>query len=84
MEANQERDKNQAAFRKMKPEIDGKYPHGHFVAINDGKIIADGSNYEALRNALKTIGQDRRDILVVQAGVEYPERVVILTQSVEP
>ena len=78
MASNPQHDKNQAAFRQMKPEIDGKYLPGHFVAIDEGKIVADGADYEALTEALKAIEKDCREILVVQAGMDYPERVEIL------
>ena len=41
MTSNQE--KNQAAFHKMKGELSKRYPSGHFVAFNEGQIVADAA-----------------------------------------
>ena len=37
--------------------------------------------YEALSESLAAIGKDHADILVVQAGVDYPESATILVAS---
>lgn len=77
METEHERDPDQVAFRKMKPSIDQSYPQGHFVAIDEGRIVADAATFEELSDALDTMGKDSAEILVVQAGVDYPEYAVI-------
>jgi hypothetical protein len=72
-----ERQQNQAAFRQLSAHIQQGYAPGRFVAIAGGKIIANGASFDELGSALKTLGQDSADVLVVQAGVEYPESAVI-------
>jgi hypothetical protein len=72
------RQKNQAAFKRVKPELANRYPPGWFVAFDDGEIVADAATFDDLTAALAAIGKDRPDILVVQAGVNYPEEVFIL------
>jgi hypothetical protein len=61
-------DINQAAYLRLKPEIDSKYPKNWFVGIDDGQVVADAESYEALQPKLKEIGRTSRSVLVVQAG----------------
>jgi hypothetical protein len=68
---------NQIAYRKLKPQIDRRYPPNRFVAIADGRIVADASDFDELQTRLQKIGKDARDTLVVQAGVTYPDNVTI-------
>jgi len=77
MSALEERQLNQTAFRRLAGSINQTYPQGRFVAIAEGKIIADAASFEELESALKAVGQDSVDVLVVQAGVDYPESAVI-------
>ena len=72
------RQKNQAAFKRVKRELANRYPPGRFVAFDDGEIVADAATFDDLTAALAAIGKDRPDIFVVQAGVNYPEEVFIL------
>ena len=72
------KEKNQAAYRRMKQELAERYPAGWFVAFDDGAIIADAATFDELTAALAAIDKDRPDIFVVQAGVNYPEEVFIL------
>ena len=69
------RAKNQRAFREVEEELANRYPHGHFVAFHDGRIIADAPDFDQLTDALAAIGKNRPDVFVVQAGVEYPDEV---------
>jgi hypothetical protein len=71
--------RNQEAYRRLKAEIGRDYPLGRFVAIHDGRIAADAADLEELDALLKAAGVAPRESLVVQAGVDYPEYVVILT-----
>ena len=57
--------------------IDQTYPHGQFVAIHEGRIVADAATFDELSTALDAMGKDSAEILVVQAGVDYPENAVI-------
>ena len=78
MEDSLENDPNWVQYRRLKPTIDQQYPPGRFVAIDDGAIVGDADDFLELHNALKQQGKDSRDILVVQAGVDYPEYGIIL------
>jgi len=65
-----------AAYRRLKGTIDEKYPRGSFVAIDDG-VIAAAPDFGSLEQSLLASGRDPREVLVVEAGVEYPEYVTI-------
>jgi hypothetical protein len=78
MEDSLQNDPNWVQYRRLKPTIDQRYPPGRFVAIDEGAIVADSDDFLELHEALKKRGKDSRDILVVQAGVEYPEYGIIL------
>jgi hypothetical protein len=77
----QERQINQAAFRKLQDFIQTTYAPGRFVAISEGKIIADAPDFEALNSQLHQMGNHSPDVLVIQAGKDYPETVTILAQD---
>lgn len=72
-----EHERNEAAFRRLKPTIDGTYPAGTFVAIHGGRIVADAKNLVTLRERLAAEKIPPRESLVVQAGVDYPETMRI-------
>lgn len=78
MPANKKRRVNQVAYRTLKPTIDHRYPSGHFVAINSEEIIADAADFESLAEAIRQRGMQPENVLFVQAGVDYPEEVLIL------
>jgi hypothetical protein len=81
MSASQERDLNRSAYSRLKEMIARTYPFGRFVAISQGQIVADAATFQELDSALLAQGNDSRETLVIQAGVEYPEKAVILTQG---
>jgi hypothetical protein len=70
--------KNQAAYRAVKEELSKRYPAGHFVAFDEGQLVADADSFDELTKVLAAIGKDRPDVFVVQAGVNYPDEVFIL------
>ena len=70
--------KNQAAYLKAKGDIANQYPEGHFIAFDDGEIVADAETFDELTEALIAVGKNRRDIFVIQAGVEAPKQLTIL------
>lgn len=72
-----DRQANQVAFRKAYSSIQDAYTPGRFVAISDGQIVADADRFEELRTALISLGKDPTQVLIIQAGVEYPESAVI-------
>ena len=69
---------NQAAYRRLREFIRAKYPQGRFVGIAGGKIVADAASFRELDAMLHEMGFNSRDALVVEAGVDYPEMVIIL------
>ena len=75
--AKTDREANQLAFRKLKPTIDQRYPSGRFVAIDDGDIVADGWDFKSLSEDLRQRGKRPENVLIVQAGIDYPEEAVI-------
>jgi hypothetical protein len=81
MDRIQERQHNQAAFRQLSAAINQAYPPGRFVAISDGQIIADAARFEVLRSHLEAQGKDPTQVLIIQAGVEYPETATIFSQA---
>lgn len=72
-----ERQMNQSAFRLLESSIAQTYPHGRFVAIVKGAIVADAERFEELLSKVVALGQTPSRALIVQAGVEYPERAMI-------
>ena len=77
MDTLQERERNQTAFRQLSGFIQKTYPPGRFVAIAGGKIVADAASFQDLHALLHRLGHHSPEVLVVQAGVEYPESVII-------
>ena len=75
---NSKREENQAAFRNAKQELSTRFPPGHFVAFDDGQIVADAPTFDELTAALVAIDKDGPDVFVVQAGMDYPDEVFIL------
>ena len=74
---SEDRAANHAAFRRLKENIAHTYKPGRFVAIAGGRIAADADGFNELRTRLAALGNDSPDVLVVQAGVDYPETAVI-------
>jgi hypothetical protein len=66
-------DPDDLAYARLKPEIDRRYPHGHFVAVEGGQIIADAPTFEELDGRLNATGKTSPDILVIQAGDDDPD-----------
>lgn len=69
---------NQAAYKRLRSEIDSNYPKGRFVGLADGTIVADGESYEAIDEKLNDLGLEPLKTMVVLAGDDMPEYVDIL------
>ena len=65
-------------FQAAKRDLSKRYPPGRFIAFDDGQIVADAASFDALTETLTAIGKNRPDVFVVQAGVDYPDEVIIL------
>jgi hypothetical protein len=77
MDPAQERSFNHGAYRRMKDTLVQAYGPGRFLAISGGKVVADADTFAQLRSLLTAQGKDPAQVLIVQAGVEYPETAVI-------
>ncbi len=75
---NHKREENQAAYGITKQELSNQFSLGHYVAFDDGRIVADASSFDELTAALVRVGKDEPDVFVVQVGVDYPDEVFIL------
>lgn len=73
----EDRAANHAAYQRQKEAIARTYEAGRFVAIAGGRIAADAPTFGELRSRLAALGKDSPNVLVVQAGVDYPESAVI-------
>jgi hypothetical protein len=65
-------------FESLKAEIDRRYPHGRFVAIEGDQIVADADSVRNLVDKLAKMGKRPQQMQAVQAGVDYPKTAVIL------
>lgn len=74
-----ERMANHAAYRQMKDGLAQTYGVGRFVAISNGQVIAEAATFLELRDHLLSIGRDPAQVLIVQAGTEYPETAVLFS-----
>lgn len=72
---------NHATYQKLKATIDQSYPKGRFIAIDQGQIVANAADIAELERVLLARTTDPRNVLVVQAGYDYPEYVhIFLTE----
>ncbi len=78
---NSTTDQTQAAFRKLKNKIDSTYRKGRFLAMEGNQIVADAPSFDELATRVRSLGKDPKEMLIVQAGVEYPETGIILAQD---
>lgn len=74
---NPHHERNEEAYRRLEDSIRAGFPHGHFVAIDDGAIVGNASDFMALYRAHKSAGRDPRQALIVQAGHFYPKEFAI-------
>jgi hypothetical protein len=70
-------DRNNAAYQQLKGTIDRKYPKGWFVGIDDDQIVGTAATFPELERLLRERGFNPRTILVVEAGIVYPDYVTI-------
>ncbi len=77
MDHTAERVQDQAAYRRLRDRIKETFPPGRFIAISGGQIVADAERFTDLRKTLAGMGKDPAHVLIVQAGVDYPESAMI-------
>jgi hypothetical protein len=78
MADHEENERNKATYQRLKETIRKAYPQGWFVGIADDQIVGAAADFRALEADLRARGKDPRRVLVVEAGVDYPEYVNIL------
>lgn len=78
MDTNQRSDRNMEFYRRIKGAIDQTYSHGCFVGIANDQIVGTAEKFPDLTANLRNRGFDPRQVMVVEAGVEYPDYVVIV------
>ncbi len=61
---------NQAAYKRLRSEIDSRYPKGRFVGFADGKVVADAESFDAIDAKLNQLGFEPLKTMVVQVGRE--------------
>jgi hypothetical protein len=66
----------------VKPEINRRFPLGRFVAVEAGQVVADAENHPKLVENLTSLGKSPRGMLIVQAGVEYPDSAIVLLSQI--
>lgn len=64
-------------YSEIKRQIDRRFPSGRFVAVEAGQVVADADSHRKLVEELHAAGKGPKDMLIVQAGVDYPESAVI-------
>jgi hypothetical protein len=69
---------NEVAYRRMRAELDAKYPKGHFIGIWHGKVVADAPRLDGLIERVRGQGLDPLEVLAVRAGDDTPEYGIIL------
>jgi hypothetical protein len=84
MDRVHEMQRNETAFRQMEAGLAQAFPAGRFVAISEGRIVADAERLDAIRSILQGLGKDPRQVLVVRVGDEYPQSGIILLDSGKP
>lgn len=76
-ESDPEHAANLQAYRRLKGILGRIYGPGRYVAISAGRVAADAATFKDLLSRLSAIGQEPSNALIVQADVDYPEKVVI-------
>ncbi len=78
----QENEHEKTAVRQLEARIDAAYPHGWFVAVDNGEILAASADFDELEGMLRALGKEPRDILVVEAGGDRYDYVTIFFVSI--
>jgi hypothetical protein len=68
-------------YTELKRQIDLQFPAGRVVAVEAGHAIADAPTHPQLVEKLRALGKSPKDMLIVQAGVEYPASATIFATA---
>jgi hypothetical protein len=75
--SQQDYERNNAAYHRLKETIRQTYPRGWFVGIADEQVVGGAATFADLKTLLRAQGRDPRDVLVVEAGIDYPQYATI-------
>jgi len=64
-------------YTHLKAQVDKHYPAGRFVAVDDGHLVADAETHQQLVEKLHALDKSPKGMLIVQAGIEYPQSAMI-------
>jgi len=64
-------------FSAAKAAVDRQLPAGRFAAVEGGVIIAHAESHRQLVAQLREQGRSPKDLVILQAGAEYPASAVI-------
>jgi hypothetical protein len=78
-----ERTPQNEAYQRLKDSIRQTYPQDWFVAIADKRVLAASADFRELKVLVRAEGFDPRNVLIVEAGVTYPEFVDIFSAVLE-
>lgn len=68
-------------FTDLQREVDRRFPAGQFVAVESGTVVADADTHRQLVQKLASQGKSPKDLVILQAGVEYPASAVIFSAA---
>jgi hypothetical protein len=84
MSDRQDTGQDNATYQRLKATIKQTYPRGWFVGFADGQSVGAAATFAELERMLRSLGKDPSRILVVEAGVDYPDHVTILVDAPQP
>lgn len=64
-------------YSAVQAEVDRRFPAGRFVAVQEQRVVADAPSHRLLVEQLQSQGLGPKDLLILQAGVEFPDSAVI-------
>ena len=62
---------------RVKAAIDLEFPAGRFVAVQGERVVADAESHARLVDVLQSKSLSPKDLMILQAGVEYPKTAII-------
>lgn len=66
-------------FADIQRELGLRFPKGRFVAVDAGVVVADAETHRQLVETLQSQGKSPKDLLIIEAGVEYPASAVVFS-----
>ena len=84
MSEQQDYERNNTSYRQLRETIARSYPAGWFVGIADEQVVGAAATFRELEQQLRERGKDPRKVLVVEAGVVYPESLTVWPGRTSP